>query len=146
MKWNIAIQIAIFIINWKLLNHHEPGARLHQDTGRFGAAWLGTGELTDLKTLGLCFPLNSWKYRKNSGPQSPHWGVFNLHPPDWYAAPVISSSSLSSHIANFIAPVISYTKPENILVFPCLIPALFVSLLNITFSLQNSLECRWAEQ
>ena len=32
--------------------------RLHQDTGSFGAARLGTGELTDLKRLGLCLFLN----------------------------------------------------------------------------------------
>ena len=33
--------------------------KLHQETGRFGASRLGTGELTDLKRLGQCFFLNS---------------------------------------------------------------------------------------
>ena len=51
MEWNTAIQIAISI--WML---SWITTRLHKNTGRFWAVWLGTGELTDLKGLAsVCF-------------------------------------------------------------------------------------------
>ena len=69
LKWNSAKCSSDS--NWYLIT-----MRLHQDTGRFWAAWLGTGKLTDLKRLGQCFFLNSRKYIK----QWHMLRVFNPHP------------------------------------------------------------------
>ena len=67
---NTAIQIDILMLSW-------IATRLHQDTGRFGAAGLGKGGADSLKRLGQCFFLNSRKYRKNSGLQR---GFCKPHP------------------------------------------------------------------
>ena len=72
MEWNTAIQIAISI--WML---SWITTRLHKNTGRFWAVWLGTGELTDLKRLGQCFFLNSQKTQKTVAHTEV---VFNPHP------------------------------------------------------------------
>ena len=68
---NTVIQIDILMLS-------RIAKRMHQATGRFGAAGLGKGELTDLKRLGQCFFLNSRKYRKNSGLRR---GFSEPHPP-----------------------------------------------------------------